>query len=238
MTSQPSTAVGTDRRAWIAPAIALIVLLSLVAAVLAVAALTRDESLPRQPGDWVLPEAFDSVESFAVVRASEGDLELAPRGDANSDTLQVLVGPDAVIDFLEPAAAGDVAVGDWLTVIGIGNDVRTFAIRMIVVISGGGSPGSDGLLRTEGGFVGHEAARESQEGPILGGIVTDVREGEVSVDAGEEVVLKLNEGAPLRVVRAGTAAEISDGDRVALRPGTDGVPDAALGVLVLVGGAR
>ncbi len=238
MTSQPSSVRGTDSRAWIAPGLALLVLVSLVAAVVAVAALTRDESLPPQPAGWELPEPAEPVHSFAVVRASGGTLVLASGADAAADDVEVHLAPTDPVDFLEPADAGEVAPDDWITVIGIRNEVRTFAIRMVIMFPGGGSPGADGWVRTPAGFVGHEAARESREGPIVAGPVTEIRDGEVVLDAGDEVLLRLNPGGPLRTIRSGSPAEIRDGDRVALRPGTDGDLDPSLGVLVLVGGAR
>jgi hypothetical protein len=98
----------------------------------------------------------------------------------------------------------------------------------------------DTELRTPGGFLGYEAARDPSQRVILGGLVQDVDDGRFVVAApGGPVTVRIEdtEGAgpvPFLRLKESSVAEVKSGDRVAFPLSEDGKLGAnARAVLVL-----
>ena len=122
------------------------------------------------------------------------------------------------VERLKPITAADVQPGDWVTVVGIADDVKNFSVHFIVVFPAGTTTPADGVARSKGGFLGHEIARNALDRPILGGAVEKVQ--------GKDVILKGPLGpitvafGPEAKVRAfrvepSAAGAIGEGDRLA-----------------------
>ena len=86
-----------------------------------------------------------------------------------------LILTDAVkIERLSRITPADLKVGDWVTLIGIPNEVKSFAIHSVVVLPAGAGERVDGAARSAGGFLGYEASRNANDRPLLGGTVEGV----------------------------------------------------------------
>jgi hypothetical protein len=227
------TANAAQRRVppWVAPAVPALLLLGALAAVLVLARRAAAPDVPPEPPAFQTPAPARPVVALDVLQVAAGRLALS---DGSRD---VALSPNARIEVLRPESAAGVRPGEWLTVIGVANEVRNFAIRSLVLSEGGGAADAEGVLRSAAGFAGHEAARDQTERPLLGGVVERV-EGQRLVLRGPTgpVTVDLSPNAPLWRLAAAQPADIREGDRIAFPAGT-AISDAA-GVLVLPGGAR
>jgi hypothetical protein len=216
--------------AWLPP---VVLIAGIIVAALVVIGLTRRAAapdVPPQPDAFEPPAPVRPTTALDVQQAVDGRLTLSD-GTAN-----VSLRPDANVEFLMPAGAGDVHAGDWMAVIGIPNEVRNFSIRSLVLLEGADAPDDQGIVRSEGGFAGHEAARDQSERPLLGGRVTGVEGSRITVEAPTgPMTVDLTDRAPLFRLARGEASGIHEGDRIAFPAGAIGDAGA---VLVLPGGAR
>ena len=163
---------------------------------------------------------------------------LTVTGSGNTkDSQQMTLAAGTRVEVLDAITPDDLHPGDWMTVIGVPNAVKSFGIRSIVVIGSPGPPNADDIVLTPGGFAGNEAARDPKELPILGGTVTQANSlNAVLQTAAGPVTISFAGAPPLRRVRAGSVADIHEGDRLALLT-TGGTPNLGA-VLVLTGGAK
>lgn len=216
---------------WLPLAIAGLLLLAGIGAVLVLAQRSGRSDLPPEPGPLVAPLPAHPVVALDVQQSAGGRLTLS---DGSRD---VAPPSGSAVEFLRPIAASGVRPGDWLTVIGIPNEVRNFSIRSIVVLASPAPPDTDGVRRSPGGFAGHEASRDGSERPLLGGIVERV-DGEQVTLAGPAgpIAVTLGPRAPLYRLESGDASAIQEGDRIAFLAAP--ALDAAGAILVLPGGAR
>lgn len=143
----------------------------------------------------------------------------------------------AAIERLQAVAPADVVPGDWLTVVGVPNDVKNFSVLSLVILPGAASPGDAGVARSPAGFAGHEPMRDPRARPILGGPVLRVEDnvitivgptGEIRVTAGLE--------APARLYRIEPASisDMREGDQIAGEFDSD-MPSALLLLPATVG---
>jgi hypothetical protein len=225
--------VATSRRpfpAWLPP---LVLIAGIIVAALVVIGLARRAGapdVPPEPEEFQPPTAVRPTTALDVQQAADGRLTLSD-GSAN-----VTLRPDAKVEVLTPAGATDIRTGDWLAVIGIPNEVRNFSIRSLVLIDSATPPDLEGIVRSQGGFAGHEAARDQAERPLLGGRVTAVDGPRVTLEGPTgAMTVDLTDRAPLFRLTQGSADAIREGDRIAIPAGS--VADAGA-VLVLPGGAR
>ena len=143
------------------------------------------------------------------------------------------------VERLSPIAPADVKAGDWLTLIGIPNEVKSFSIHIVVVLPGSAGDSADGALRSAGGFLGHEASRNPNDRPVLGGTVEGVQEtpcpSPTTVPGGEsgqrgpasgcgDIRLKVPTGVAVVHIEPGarfyrletvTESAVKEGDRIA-----------------------
>lgn len=216
--------------AWLAP---LIVVIGIIVAGVVVILLARRAGapdVPPQPPEFVRPGPARPVTTLDVQQAGGGKLTLS---DGSRD---VALKPDARVEALRPITVDDIRIGDWLAAIGIPNEVRNFSIRSLVVIDSREAPDGEGVVRSPGGFAGHEASRDQNERPLLGGRVTDVTGTRVTIEGPVgPIAVDLTNRAPLYRLTSAENGTISEGDRVAFAGDS---PTDADAVLVLSGGAR
>lgn len=217
--------------AWLPPAALLLTIVVALGSVILLARRSARPDVPPEPPAFQPPAPVRPFTALDVQQVSGGRLTLS---DGSRD---VALRPDARIEVLRPVALDVVRAGDWLGVIGVANEVRNFSIRSLLLIPNGGSPDSEGVVRTPGGFAGHEAARDPAERPILGGVVTafDGRTATLQGPTGP-IMVDFTANAPLRRLTDARAEEIREGDRLAF-PGGGSLANAPA-VLVAPGGAR
>ncbi len=191
---------------------------------------------PAEPRPFVAPSTIHPSAAFDVQRV-EGATFTVSGGGNNKDSLQMTLPSGARVEVLTPITPADLHAGDWMTVIGVPNAVKSFAIRSIVVVGSPTAPTADGIVLTPGGFAGNEAGRDPKELPILGGTIDHVGSQSATLQTMSGPVTVDFAGAPpLRKVRAGAIADVQEGDRLAFLT-VGGAPDMGA-VLVLVGGAN
>jgi hypothetical protein len=162
-------------------------------------------------------------------------LRVASGGGPQSTAIDVTLGPDARVWLLEPATLKDLQPPLVVNVIAIPNEVRNFSIHLLAFAPATGKEVLDAeFVPLADSFGGHEASRDVRERPVVSGVVErfDGKIGVVKTGAGQATI-EVDPGAPVRVLRAGTVAEVRPGDRVAFHRAADGSPDVSRGVLVL-----
>ncbi len=226
-------------RQWLVPLVLGTLVFAGVIAVIVLAQRAGTSDAPPEPGAFVVPAAIGQTVAFDVQQAQAGKLNLAspagPQAFRFKANLRDLILPDGTpVEVLTASKATDIQPGDWVTVIGVFNEVRNFTIRSIVVIRDPGKPLDDGFVRSPAGFLGNEASKDQSERPILGGIVQSVGEKSLSlVSSTGAVTVTLLANPPVYRVVAATTSAIAEGGRAAfLVPGDTGV-ETAKGVLVL-----
>lgn len=157
--------------------------------------------------------------SSADVKLVDGPrLVIVRQTRAGTEEQELTVPAAARIERLQRIEPAGIRVGDWLTVIGVPNDVKYFSAQALIVIPGGGVPSTGGVVRSPAGFAGYESSRDPRTRAIIGGPVTAVDgivvrlqgpTGEIRVTAGPE--------APARLYRIepASAEDIAEGDRIA-----------------------
>ncbi len=243
MATTPTTPTTHDRPRlpqWLLPLLFSLALVGVLVAVVVAAQRASELDAPPEPPAFAVPAPSSPVVVFDVEAGESGRLRVSGGENASRQSgVDLVLDLSAAVDLAEPVAATDLKIGDWLTVIGIANEVKNFSIRAIVVLPGAGARDTDGFVRSPGGFLGGEASRDARERPILGGVIERVEDNSVVLRTNTgPVTVTLTASAPLRRLRVATAEEIHAGDRIALRATRDGQPDPGRGVLVLAGGAR
>jgi hypothetical protein len=168
-------------RAWLIPAIVLLALVAMFAAVIFIAGNTGDSGAPPRPADFVAPQpSFPTVALDVQQVAAGGVITFAnDQGQPDGTTIP----PGAIVEVLRPIDFGDIPVGAEASLIGEPNDVRSFVVRTIVVFGVETvTTGVDAGVRSRGGFEGWEAGRDRTLRVILSGTVTAVSADGITMD--------------------------------------------------------
>ncbi|MBI5947338.1 MAG: hypothetical protein HY875_04290 [Chloroflexi bacterium] len=226
-------------RQWLVPLVVGVLVLAGVIAVVVLAQQAGTSDAPPEPGAFVPPAAIGQTVAFDVQQAQSGKLNLAspsgPQAARFKASVRDLALPDSTpVEVLTSSKLTDVRPGDWVTVFGVFNEVRNFAIRSVVVIRDPGKPLDDGFVRSPAGFLGDEAAKDQAERPILGGLVESVGDKSLVITgATGAVTITLSATPPLyRLVAANMGAIVEGGRAAFLLPAGAGI-EATTAVLVL-----
>lgn len=234
MASSSAGVPRSPRLPWLAPALIAAVFVAAVAGVLAFARQAAESDAPPPAAEFVRPPGLAYI-AFDVQRNDGGMLRLTTGGGQQSTASDVTLAADARVWLLEPATLADLQPPLVVNVIAIPNEVRNFTIHLLAFAPATGSEVLDAeFVPLADGFAGHETSREVRERPVLSGVVErfDGNIGYVKTEAGPATI-EIDAGAPVRLLRRGTVADIQPGDRVAFHRAADGSPDAGRGVLVL-----
>jgi hypothetical protein len=204
-----------DPRLWLGSGLLLLVLAGILVAVylgrrgpsLAAAKLPPVPPLQGAPG--LLRGDVGTVGSgnFSVINGA---------GDART----VSVGPSTRVEALVRSQPSSVAVGDYLTVGGIPNQVYSFAVKLVVDIPAAeAQPAASGPPRSKGGFTGWEAYADPRQMPEVYGRVESIdADGFHLSGTLGPITVKLDDGSALRRLTSGGLDLIHGGDHVALAP--------------------
>jgi hypothetical protein len=234
MVSSPVEAPRSPRLGWVIPLALLLVFFVAVAGVLVFARQAAESDAPPPAAGFVPPPGLSYV-AFDVERNDNGVLRVVSGGGQQSAALDVTLGADARVWLLEPAALEDLQAPLVVNAIAIPNEVRNFSIHLLAFGPATGAEVLDAeFVPLADGFAGHETSRDVRERPVVSGVVErfDGNIGYVTTEAGQATI-EIDPGAPVRLLRPGSAAEIRPGDRVAFHRAADGSPDVSRGVLVL-----
>jgi hypothetical protein len=229
---------GVRWRAWLVPALVLLVLLAVLAGVIVFAGSSGDSGAPPRPDAFVPPPpVFDTVTLDVQQVSGEGVITFAnDQGEEDG----ISIPASASIEVLRPASFADAPIGSAVSLIGEPNEVRSFVIQSIVVFTGETTEtGTDAGVRSAGGFEGWEAGRDLSFRVILSGTVTEATD--------DSLVLETAAG-PLTIQRASTEnpfpiplylhgqediGAIASGARVAF-PAVAGEPDPNAGAVLVL----
>lgn len=221
---------------WLFPAALGVVFIVLVAVTLFLAHRASQSDAPPEPAPFAGLAKVNPTTPFDVEDANAGTVNL--QSGLSAQSLQITLRSSAPVELLEAAAPSTIVPGEILTLFGIPNEVKSFSIRLIVVMPRDSPLDGDGIARSPAGFAGHESERDQAERPILSGTVTSISGGTVSLTTSAgPVTVDLEPTAPLRRLRAGGPGDLKPADRLAVHL-DNGQPDWARGVLVLVQGAK
>ena len=207
---------------WTLPAVVLVIVLGALGAVLLLAQRASGSDAPPQPAPFVVPGPLEPFERFSVQAAASGKIVVvrdAPKGVPAVTPLELNLPADTKVERLTPITLAGLRVGDNVTVSGVPNPVRNFAIRRIVVMSNTAPARSDGFVRSAAGFIGDETQADPLERAILGGTVEAIQGKILSLRGPNGVVqMTIEPKAPMFRLEASTPDAIREGDRLAARP--------------------
>ena len=216
------------RGAW-APLAGGVLLLTLLGGIVVLSQSVGAGDVPPEPPPFQPPPAVQiSASDIKLIDGSR--LVIVRQTRAGTSEQELNVPAAAAIERLQAIVPADVVPGDWLTVVGVPNDVKNFSVLSLVIISGAAQPGEDGVARSPAGFAGHEPLRDPRARPILGGPVLRVEDnvitiggptGEISVTAGLEAPARLHRIEPASI------SDMGEGDQLAGEFDSD-VPGALL----------
>lgn len=237
------TAAGPARSAirppaWLLPAVVGVLLVAALVLVVVLASRAAEPDTPPKLKEFSAPLGGHPFVAYDVERLADGALTVSGGEGANKrESSQISLPAGTRVEVLELSQPPAYRVGDWITIIGVPNEVKSFAIRAVVLLATPTAPDPDGIARTPAGFAGNEANRDSKERPILGGTVERAEGSTVTLKTVTGLVpVEFGAGAPFRRSRPGTTEDIREGDRLAFLV-IDGKP-ALSAVLVMKGGAK
>ena len=147
-------------------------MLLVVAVTLVLAYRAGRSDAPPEPPAFAGVQLVEPVAVFDVQSVSAGSLSL--QGGGTAQAIQFAPPAGAAVEFLGPTTPDTIVPGEVVTVIGIPNEVKSFSIRLVVVMPPGTKLDSDGIARSPSGFAGHESERDAKERPVLSGTVTAI----------------------------------------------------------------
>jgi hypothetical protein len=209
------------------------VLIGAAIAVVVLAGQGQDTSPPK-PGAFVLPAPARPAIAADVQQVRGSTLTLGGSGG----NVEVSLAPSVPVYVLERTDLR-AAAGDWVTVVGIWNEVLNFTIRQVIILpaSLGASIDAEGIPRLASGLAGHEANRDAVERPLAAGKVEQATGPSITLTLrGRPATIDAANGSPIFRLRAAGTDAIREGDRIAYIPVRDGAgADEAEAVLVLPG---
>ncbi len=196
-------------------------LLAGVAAVLALTISGRDREPPRA-GPFVPPPSAARAIARDVQQASPSAVVLG----SEAGSVTGAIAASTPVYTVRPARPGDVRVGDWVTVVGVPNEVLNFAIRRVVVIAADLAPTADGDgVPRLGGLAGYETSRDPRERPVIAGRVTATTASSITITSRERsMTVDVSAPGPLRRIERAAASDVREGDRLAYIPPRGGAP--------------
>lgn len=211
------TFAAVRRRGWFGAAVAAVATFVVAAgAVVLPLALSRGSG-PPAVGPFSPPTSPYRVTE--VVDAGERGIVL---GDRSLDMGNVPVERAVAI------TRDELHAGTTVVAIGIPNEVRNYAIVLLVVVEGGVAGREP--PRTKAGFYGHEPFGDDAT-PVAWGTVVAITEDELVLDGpGGTMTLTIGEGAPLVRFESALLSELRPGDRLAARVNESQRVEAALAV--------
>lgn len=204
------------RAAW-APVLTGVAVLALLGTVIVLSQSVGGDDTP-SPAPPFQPPAGTTVAAADIKTVDGSRLVIVRQTRSGTEEQEIVTAPGTRVEQLAAIAPSDVAPGDWLTVVGVPNDVKNFAVYALVVIAGSPAAGADGVARSPAGFAGHEPSRDPRARPIIGGRVLAVEgnvitiegpTGDIRVTAGPEAAARLYRIEPA------TVADMVEGDRLA-----------------------
>jgi len=202
--------------------IGVVILVGALVAIVALASAASSSDVPPAPPPFAAPAAPGGITALDV-QSRDGSRVTAvqpsgPRTPAGPPGT-VAIASEATIEVLHPAAPADIKVGDVLTIDGVPNQVKNFALRWVIIMPAATTE-KDGIARSAGGFTGVEADPALDDRAILSGRVTAVSAGDVTFEGaqGPVTLAFVPQGSsPLHVLRlaAGSLADVAAGARVA-----------------------
>ncbi|HXU24320.1 MAG TPA: hypothetical protein VN697_09845 [Tepidiformaceae bacterium] len=218
--------------AWIVPLALLVVTLATVGGVILLSRVVSNEHLRPAAPAFTYAGPPQPYVRYSVKEAAPDKLSVVadvPDGAPVPAPLALVPGPATKVEALQPVSPSTIAVGDWVSVIGIANEVRNFSIDAIVVMAAEGQPGSDHVLRSPGGFAGNEASPNAADRVIFGGAVTAISGSTLTLNgAAGPITVDLLANAPLFRLESVPLSAIHDGDRVSVIGGNAAAPAAIL----------
>lgn len=224
---------------WALPAGLAVALLAMLLGVVVFAREAGKTDVPPEPAAFRQPPGLGYA-AFDVQQSANGALTLTSGTGSQATTASVTLGASDRVWLLQEAAIGDVKPPMVVNVVAIQNEVRNYTIHLMAFAPVPASLDFDAaFIPLADGFGGYETSRDTNERVLVSAVLEsfDGRNGVTKASTGAGT-LYLDPGAPIRIIKQGSAADIQPGDRVAFHTGSDGKPDPSQGVLVLPGAAK
>jgi hypothetical protein len=205
---------GVNLRAiWLPVGIVAVVAGALIAVIVLSSQLGASDEPPPAP-PFAAPAA--SSIQVAAVKIRDGANLVIVRASGERTVEQAFsIAPGTQLERLQPATVADIVPGDALTVVGIPNEYKNFAVHVVVVLPGA-VPGEDGFARSPAGFLGSEATRDPNDRAIISGVVEAVDGKDVHMRGPEGVItVHLEPEEPLYRLGPVAVDGILEGDRIA-----------------------
>ena len=222
---------------WIIPVALAALMVAAAIAIVLVAGRQGAVDAPPLPADFILASPIgESYRVFDVREVRGSTVTISSLTASDDELLEVQFSATARLELLDHATLDDIALGQWVTVIGVPNEVFNFSIISIIIFSEF-SPAPGNLAITPGGFYGHEAGRSLSKNdvlrPVLGGEVIAIGEESVTLTGPDgDITLQIFPGAPLFILTQATVSDILSGDRLAVHASAGDDPSRAGAILI------
>jgi hypothetical protein len=216
---------------WLVPAGLLI---ALVVALGAIVLLSRrvgsDDVRPEPPAFTYQPAT--PFQRLTVKQSTAGVLELAadPVAGGPPPAQYTLSPSDSTkVEVLVAVDQSALGTGQWVAIVGVPNVVRNFSIHAIIIIPFATAPDASHIAHSPAGFAGYEASPDDADRVVLGGTVTALADGSLTLagPAGP-LTITLTPDAPLFRLEPATATAVHQGDHVAAVGLAASTPPSAL----------
>jgi hypothetical protein len=221
------------RASWLVPLGFLVVVLGTLTAVIVLSQHVGQTVTRPNPPPFVPPTNDTTITRFDVKQAGGAQLTLAAppvKGQAAPPDYILSSAASTRIVVLEPNTAATLPQpGEWVSVIGIPNEVRNFSIHSIVVLPPGGDAAANGVKRSPGGFAGNEAAPSGVEQVILGGTIERINGAALTLTGPQgPIQVQLTDRSPIFRLQAGSIDDVREGDSVAAKGLSGSAPPSAV----------
>ena len=217
---------------WILPAVLVTAAVATILGVVVLSQHVGSDNVPPQSPPFSYSPPATGVTRMSVRQSTNGNLtaaEDAPKGSAAPSPRQISASSSTIVEVLKPATSAAIQPGDWITVVGIPNNVRNFSIHAVLDIPGVKAAGADGVGRSAGGFGGDEASPNAADRVILGGPVNAVQGDAITlIGPAGPITVQLTPAAPLYRLETATLADVHEGDRIAVKGADPSAPTSLL----------
>ena len=198
-----------------------LLLISLSIVIVSISNTNSNSEKDQNPPLFEFPTTHNQTTIYAITQVENSLFTLAALsgGEAKNVKLQDSI-PVELIQGIQPS---EIKIGDWLTIIGVRDTVRSFRITAIVLLESVEKINSNGVGFSSSGFTGAEGFLDESKA-IKGGLVTSITNNPeknkitVSLIANNNVTnLILSQNAPLYRIKKSGFVEVNEGKTIVIK---------------------
>jgi len=211
-----------------------LLLISLSIVIVSISNTNPNSEKDQNPPLFEFPTTHDQITIYAITQVEDGLFTLAAL--SSGETKIIKLQNSIPVELIQGVQPSEIKIGDWLTIIGVRDTVRSFRITALVLMESVEKINSDGIGFSPSGFTGAEGFLDESEA-IKGGKVTSLTNNPeenkitISLMANNNVTkLILSQSAPLYYLSQSAFSEVSEGKNIAIK---EKISDSSQAILIL-----